>query len=238
MSAPSTTATSPPPAALVKARLQRGDTVVAVNVAGDNADLMAPLQRYGAHLAFVDCERSGIGLDVATQLIRAARACGLATVVRSPSGDAATLVPYLDRQAGGLVVPHVDTPEQAAALVELTRYACGDDAANRLVIVQIETRQAVDAIDAMAQVDGIDAFLIGPNDLAYDLTGRRGARTPETEAAIDHVCARLSAAGRRFGMPSRFDELATFRRRGCTLLYYPAEWLVERALAELKTALR
>ena len=222
----------------VKERLRRGEAVVAVNLAGDNPDLVEPLQRFGADLAFIDCERTGIGLDAATALIRAARACGLASVVRSPNGDPATLVQFLDRKAGGLVVPHVDTPEQAAAIVELTRYACGDDAANRLVVVQVETRKAVACIDELARVDGVDAFLIGPNDLAYDLTGRRGARTAETEQALDHVCARLSAAGRRFGMPSRIDELPVFQRRGCTLLYYPAEWLLERALGELKAALR
>lgn len=222
----------------LKQRLRRGDTVVAVNLAGANPDLMESLKRFGADLAFIDCERTGIGIDTAAQLIRAARACGLASVVRSPNADPATLVQFLDRKADGLVVPHVDTPAQAAAVVELTRYACGDEAGKRLVIVQIETRKAVECVDDLAQVEGIDAYLIGPNDLAYDLTGRRGARTPETEQALDHVCARLAAAGRRFGMPSRIDELPTFRRRGCTLLYYPVEWLIERALGELKTALR
>ena len=222
----------------IKERLRRGEPIVAVNLAGDNPDLIEPLQRFGADLAFIDCERTGLGLDAATQLIRAARACGLPSVVRSPTDDPATLVQFLDRKASGLVVPHVDTPEQAAAVVELTRYACGDDAANRLVIVQVETRKAVACIDALAQVDGVDAFLIGPNDLAYDMTGKRGARTAETEQALDHVCTRLAAAGRRFGMPSRLGELPTFRRRGCTLLYYPVEWLLERALGELKAALR
>lgn len=222
----------------VKRRLARGDPVIAVNLAGANPDLMESLKRFGADLAFIDCERTGIGLDVATQLIRAARACGLPTVVRSPNADPATLVQFLDRKADGLVVPHINTPAEAAAVVELTRYACGDDAVNRLVIVQIESREAVERVDDLAQVEGVDAYLIGPNDLAYDLTGKRGARTPETEQALDHVCARLIAAGRRFGMPSRIDELTTFRRRGCTLLYYPAEWLIERALGELQATLR
>jgi 4-hydroxy-2-oxoheptanedioate aldolase len=222
----------------VKQRLCSGETVVAVNLGGANPDLMEPLKRFGADIAFIDCERTGIGIDTAAQLIRAARACGLSTVVRSPSDDPATLVQFLDRKADGLVVPHVDTPAQAAAVVELTRYACAEDAGKRLVIVQIETRKAVDCVDELAQVDGVDAYLIGPNDLAYDLTGKRGARTPETERSIDHVCARLAAAGRRFGMPSRIDDMPTFQRRGCTLLYYPVEWLIERSLAELKTALR
>jgi len=116
----------------IKERLRRGDPIVAVSLAGDNPDLVEPLQRFGADLAFIDCERTGIGLDAATRIIRAARACGLPSVVRSPSDDAATLVQFLDRKATGLVVPHVDTPAQAAAVVELTRYACGDDAAYRL----------------------------------------------------------------------------------------------------------
>ena len=102
--------------------------------------------------------------------------------MRSPTDDPATLVQFLDRKATGLVVPHVDTQAQAAAIVELTRYACGEDAANRLVIVQVETRKAVACIDELAQVEGVDAFLIGPNDLAYDMTREmRGARTAETE---------------------------------------------------------
>jgi 4-hydroxy-2-oxoheptanedioate aldolase len=220
----------------IKQRLRDGETIVTVNLAGANPDLMEPLQRFGADLAFIDCERTGIGIDMATHMIRAARACGLTSVVRSPTDDPATLVQFLDRKAGGLVIPHVDTPQQAAAVVELTRYACAD-AAQRLVIVQVETRKAVECIDELAKVEGVDAFLIGPNDLAYDLTGKRGASTPEVEQALDHVCARLKSAGRRFGMPSRVSELPLFRKRGCTLLYYPIEWLVESSLGDLKKAL-
>ena len=220
----------------LKRRIAAGESVVAVNIGGANPDILEGLQRFGADLAFIDCERTGIGLDVATELIRAARACGLPAVVRSWSSDPAVLVQYLDRKADGIVVPHVDDATQAARIVELVRYACGSVAAQKLVVVQIETRKAVAAIDEMAAVDGIDVFLIGPNDLAYDLTGTRGARTPETEQAIDRVTSRLRAAGRRFGMPGRLEELAAFRTRGCTVLYYPVEWLFERALGELKTA--
>ncbi len=220
-----------------KARLAAGETVVAVNVGGANPDLIEALRAHGADIALIDCERTGIGIDAATELIRAARACGLPAIVRSRSADPAELVQYLDRKADGIVVPHVDSPADAAAIVEVVRYACGPAAAAKLVVVQIETRNALDAIDAMARVDGIDVFLIGPNDLAYDLTGVRGARTDETEAALDRITTRLGQAGRRYGMPSRIGELATFRSRGCTFLYYPVEWLLENALRELKCRL-
>jgi len=79
-----------------------------------------------------------------------------------------------------------------------------------------------------------------PGNLAWSnaaLTGVRGARTDETEAALDRITTRLGQAGRRYGMPSRIGELATFRSRGCTFLYYPVEWLLENALRELKCRL-
>jgi 4-hydroxy-2-oxoheptanedioate aldolase len=218
----------------IKEKLNRGEVAIAVNLGGRNPDIVEHLARLGADVAFIDCERTGIGLDAATDLIRAARAAGLPCVVRSWSRAPEVLVRYLDRKADGIVVPHVDSPDEAAAVVEVVRYACGAAAAGKLVLVQIETKAAVKAIDAMAAVPGVDAFLIGPNDLAYEMTGTRGARTAEVEQAIEHVAARLRHAGRAFGMPARLNEIARFRSLGATLLYYPVEWLLERGLDELK----
>ena len=222
----------------IKMKIAAGEPVVAVNVGGANPDIVEALARLGADIAFIDCERTGIGLDVATQLLRAARASGIAAVVRSWSKDPEVLVQYLDRKADGIVVPHVDSASEAAAIVELVRYACGKGAEDRLVVVQIETRAAVKAVDELAKVEGVDVFLIGPNDLAYDVAGTRGAKMPEVDAAIDHVCARLCAAGKRFGMPSRLEDIKQFQARGCSFLYYPVEWLLERAMVELKKSLQ
>jgi 2-keto-3-deoxy-L-rhamnonate aldolase RhmA len=218
----------------VKEKMQRGEVAVAVNLSGRNPDIVEHLSRLGVDLAFIDCERTGIGLDAATDLIRASRAAGLPCVVRSWSRSPEVLVRYLDRKADGIVVPHVDSPQEAAAIVELVRYACGAAAANKFIAVQIETKAAVQAVDAMAAVPGVDAFLVGPNDLSYEMTGTRGARTPEVEQAIEHVAARLRHAGRAFGMPARLNEIARFRSLGATLLYYPVEWLLERGMEELK----
>ena len=218
----------------VKEKMKRGEIAVAVNLGGRNPDIVEHLVRLGADVAFIDCERTGIGLDAATDLIRASRAAGLPCVVRSWSGSPEVLVRYLDRKADGIVVPHVSSAEEAAAIVELVRYACGDAATGKFVAVQIETKAAVQAVDAMAAVAGVDVFLIGPNDLSYEMTGKRGARTAEVNQAIEHVAARLRHAGRAFGMPARLNEIAQFRALGATFLYYPVEWLLERGLDELK----
>jgi 2-keto-3-deoxy-L-rhamnonate aldolase RhmA len=220
----------------LKEKMRRGEVAIAVNIGGHNADIIEPLAKLGADVAFIDCERTGIGLDAATDLIRASRAAGLPCVVRSWSKAPEVLVRYLDRKVDGIVVPHVDSAEEAAAIVELVRYACGDAAANKLVVVQIETKAAVKQAGAMAAVPGVDVILIGPNDLSYEMTGKRGARTPDVEQAIAEVAAHMRAAGRPFGMPGRLADIAAFRALGATFLYYPVEWLFERAMEELKRA--
>ncbi len=230
--------TSPAEMAALKQKLARGEVAIAVNLGGRNPDIIEHLAKLGADIAFIDCERTGIGLDAATDLIRAARAAGLPAVVRSWSKAPEVLVRYFDRKADGIVVPHVESAEEAAAYVELVRYACGDAASSKLLVLQIETRAAVADVDKLAAVSGVDVWLIGPNDLSYEMTGTRGSRTPEVNQAIEHVAARLRAAGRAFGMPGRIGEMPAFRGMGATFLYYPVEWLLERALAELKQAIR
>lgn len=220
----------------LKEKLQRGEVAIAVNLGGHNPDIIEHLARLGADMAFIDCERTGIGIDAATDMIRAARAARLPCVVRSWSRAPEVLVRYLDRKADGIVVPHVDSSQEAAAIVELVRYACGDAAPGKLVIVQIETQAAVKEAAAIAAVPGVDVVLIGPNDLSYEMTGKRGARTAEVEQAIAGVAAHMRAAGRPFGMPGRLNEIAQFRALGATFLYYPVEWLLERGLEELKRA--
>lgn len=221
----------------IKQRMRAGEPVVAVNIGGANPDLVELLAGAGADIAFIDCERTGIGLDAATHALRAARAAGIAGVVRSASADPAVLVSYLDRKADGIVVPHVDDARQARQIVQVVRYACGAAAERKLVIPQIETRAAVANVAELAAVEGVDAFLIGPNDLGYDLTGNRGGESAELTAAIGTVVRELKAQGRAFGMPARFERIDAFRALGATLLYYPVEWLLERAMAELKGVL-
>ena len=222
----------------VQQRLRDGQPVIAVNLGGRNPDVMPSLASAGAHVAFIDCERTGLGLDAATDMIRAARLAGLAALVRTHTKEPAVLVQYLDRQVDGLVIPHINTAQDAADVVELVRYACGAQASQKTVIVQIETREAVASLDAIMAVPGVDAYLVGPNDLAYSMIGQRSAKTPEVIATVEDVCRRLQAAGKRFGMPARLDELETFQRSGATFLYYPIEWLLDRAVKEVARGLK
>ena len=219
-----------------KSRLASGLPVFAVNVGGRNADTLQAIARHGAHAAFIDCERSGIGLDAAAELLFAARAAGLPSLVRTHSAEPSEMVRFLDRGADGLIVPHCDSARDAAAAVELMRYACGAGAADKTLIVQIETKNAVTDLESIAAVPGIDAFLIGPNDLAWEVCGERGAKNEQMTKIVDDICRRLAALGKRYGMPGPMAELPQFGRRGCTLVYYAMDWLIEAGMRELRGA--
>jgi 4-hydroxy-2-oxoheptanedioate aldolase len=136
---------------------------------------------------------------------------------------------YLDIGIQTLLVPMVDTPEQAQALVRSLRYppqgvrGMGGARASRwgrytdyaqraneevCLLVQLETRQALDNLEAIAAIDGVDGLFIGPSDLAASL-GHVGQNThPEVQAAIDDAIGRIRACGKAPGILTLDEKLA------------------------------
>ena len=146
----------------------------------------------------------------------------LEPVARVPSGDAVSIKQYLDLGFATLLVPMVDTPEQARAVVAACRYppegirgvasatarATGfgtdpaylHEAAERItVIVQIESRSGLENIDAIAATPGVDALFVGPADLAASLGHLGDPMHGEVQDAIAHAKARIDAAGKPAG---------------------------------------
>lgn len=144
-------------------------------------------------------------------------------IARVPAGEPVAIKQYLDIGFTTLLVPMVDTAEQAAAVVAACRYpplgirgvasataratGFGADAAylkevaqRVTVIVQIESRAALENIDAIAATDGIDALFIGPADLSASLGHLGNPAHEEVQQAIDHAKARIDAAGKPGGI--------------------------------------
>ena len=167
--------------------------------------------------AVVDAEHAPFDRrDIDTMLL-AGRATGLPIYVRVPNGEASTLLSCLDLGVAGLVIPHVDTAEQAKTLVLNTKYkggqrgfsssprssgygslgmkaalAKGDSAK---LICQIESAAAVEAAEAIAKVEGVDALFIGRADLALSM-GFDNTAEAAVEEAVDHIIAVTKAAGK------------------------------------------
>ncbi|RDK00727.1 2-dehydro-3-deoxyglucarate aldolase [Paraburkholderia lacunae] len=145
-----------------------------------------------------------------------------APVVRPPANDSVFIKRLLDAGFSNFLVPFVDSAEDAARAVSATRYppqgirgVSVSQRGNRYasvpnyfdiandnvcVIAQIESRKAVEAIDEIVAVDGVDAVFVGPSDLAAAHGHIGNPNHPEVQEAIVRVFDRAQAAGKASGI--------------------------------------
>lgn len=169
-----------------------------------------------------DTEHSpGDPLTVLAQL-QAVAPYDVSAVVRPASNDTVLIKRFLDLGAQTLLIPYVQNAEEARAAVAATRYApdgvrgvsgltratrfgripgYGKRAAEELcLLVQVETREALDQLEAIAAVEGVDGIFIGPADLAASLGHVGDPGHPEVVAAVEDAIRRLRAAGKPAGI--------------------------------------
>src|ERR1044071_6379490 len=175
-------------------RSKRGELGLGVILRQARTVDVAPImQSCGYDWLFLDLEHNSMDLDTAVQISVAALGIGIAPVARVPAGQLWMATRFLDGGGLGIVMPHVDTPEQAREIAEALRYppqghrsvagglphfgyerlglaeTCSAVNAATLVVVMLETPRAIENAAAIAAVPGIDSLLIGTNDLAMEL---------------------------------------------------------------------
>ncbi|MBI4723757.1 MAG: 2,4-dihydroxyhept-2-ene-1,7-dioic acid aldolase, partial [Rhodomicrobium sp.] len=163
----------------------------------------------GWHAVMIDQQHGAGGQAELAGCLTAARAAGVPAMVRVAQLDYGLIGRALDAGAQGVMVPMVETPEEAARLVHAVKYPPlggrsigpyrarllieGDyfSAANGWTIAcgQIETARALENIDAISATDGLDMICVGPNDLAISMSrGQdRDIRSPAMLGAIEHI---------------------------------------------------
>lgn len=191
----------------------------------------------GFDWAVIDMEHGPLDMGDVVHLLQAVAGTRMVPVVRVPWNDTVTIKRVLDAGATTLLVPFVQTADEAAAAVAATRYppqgvrgmagmsraalfGTAPDhfgSANRRmsVIVQIETQAAIDRIESIAAVDGVDALFIGPADLSGSM-GLTGQVThPRVMAAMADAARRCQAAGKPLGTIGGVPEVvAQYRAMG------------------------
>ena len=210
---------------IAKERLVAGELSIGMGVkALRSVEVGRIMKTAGYDWLFIDLEHGPTSVETAYAISVAALDANIAPIVRVPHGELAMATRCLDGGALGIVIPHVDTADEARAMVDAFRYqplghrsiAGGypqfgfaptpaeqvtkemNDAT--LVIAMIETPRAVENADAIAAVPGIDVLLMGTNDLCLEM-GIAGKLDDErVVAAVQTVVTACKRHGKWAGL--------------------------------------
>jgi 4-hydroxy-2-oxoheptanedioate aldolase len=214
---------------LARERLERGELSLGVGIRVlRSVEVAKAMKSTGFDWLFIDLEHGALTIETASQMCLAALDVGISPLVRVPNGEYALATRLLDNGALGIVVPHVETAEEAAAIVNRLRYPpqghrgvfsimpqfdykpTADMTASlntsNLIAVMLETANAIANAEAIAAVAGIDVLLIGTNDLCVDL----GVPGELGHVKVVDAYARMIAACRKHakwpGMGGVYDD--------------------------------
>jgi 2-keto-3-deoxy-L-rhamnonate aldolase RhmA len=200
----------------LRKRLRAGEKLLGSMVTLPTPAVAEILAEVGFDWLFIDGEHGPLGCGEITGILQAV-SHRLACLVRAPGAEEGPIKQILDQGAEGIIVPQVNTVEQAASVVRYARYAPAgsrgvglsraqgyglrfqeylETANDRIVVVvQAEHARAVENIEAIVKVEGIDAVLVGQYDLAASL-GKMGQIDDRAVTdAIEHVTKTCQAAG-------------------------------------------
>jgi len=221
-----------------KEKLGRDEVVVVLNPDHPSPSLTEFVAMLGFDGVFIDCEHGMAGIERVQEMCRAARVVGVQSVVR-PETDAPYLITrYLDAGAGGVMVPHIETPEAARSVVEAVRYARPKDHADKVVIAMLESVAAIGRLDEIMAVEGVDVFFMGPNDLSQSMNLAGQIHHPEVKATIKAAAAKIRAAGKIAGTLVVADTAAEFVAAGCRYLYEHANNFLATGARDFKARLQ
>jgi 4-hydroxy-2-oxoheptanedioate aldolase len=178
-----------------KEKLRAGGNVLVFNPNFNTPALVEHAGSLGFDVAFIDCEHGSADFERVEDMARAARAGAMTSILRPWSTDPGLVTRYLDCGVGGIQFPLVDSADAAKAAVETVRIARGS-LDETLVAVMIESTQALERIDSIVAVPGVDAFVIGLADLARSLGHPGENQHPDVQAAVDAIiaaCVRANA---------------------------------------------
>jgi 2-keto-3-deoxy-L-rhamnonate aldolase RhmA len=204
----------------LKRRLKKGDQVYGTWITIESPMAVELMSTLGFDYFVFDTEHSPLDIYMSQTLMQAMRGDSKTTpIIRVWWNDIVAIKRALDVGAYGVIVPWVNNKEQAELAVKATRYApeglrgCGPRRAKKfdpeyyetvdqeiLVVCQIETKEAVENIEDIVSVEGVDVSYIGPADLSASHGHLGNQSHPDVQKAIDRVFEATKAAGKATGV--------------------------------------
>ncbi len=203
----------------VKTKIREGKLAIGTYVNLADPALVEIIGLAGFDAAFIDTEHSAFDFGLVQEMIRAADLAGITSIIRVPENNPKTILRVLDMGAQGIQVPHIKNRNDALAAAEAVRYPplgrrgmAGSTRAARygmigmtehiatsnsevLLVVMVEDKEALDNLEDIASVDGVDLLAVGPSDLSQSL-GVSDSQDPRLKKAVEGVAATLRRVGK------------------------------------------
>lgn len=218
----------PAPINKFKQRMKNGDMLIGCWLSMADMGAAEIMGTMGFDWLLIDGEHSPNDIRSMRQQLIALEASDSCALVRVPVGDQRIIKQVLDIGAQTILVPMVESAEQARELVRAVHYppngvrGVGAAAARAsrfawhdnyiqtadeqiCLLIQIESNAGVAALDEILAVEGIDGAFIGPADLSADMGFAGDATGPEVQKVITEVLGKISAAGKLAGIMSLGD---------------------------------
>ena len=227
---------------VVKKKLQSDETAICVKANLNDPAVVELFGYLGFDCIWLDMEHTPINWQSIANQIRAAKMTGMDSMVRVAKGCYSDLIRPLEADATGLMVPHIMGPEELKSVVKTVWFHPKGlrplDSGNydgpfcmrtteeyikysneqKFLLVQIEDREAVDMMEEIVSVDGVDVFFIGPADLSHSYGAPGNFDLPQVKNAICKLANLCEKYGRNWGLPASLGKMAEYREMGARFL--------------------
>lgn len=230
----------------LRVKLENGETIYGTMMQDSRSPSISMImEQAGCDFLFFDMEHGPNDIGVVTDMVKVARLTKVVPLVRVPDDQYHLMARILDAGAMGIMVPRIETKEQVERIIEATHYppfgarGCSvpkghnnflpqdlwefTEQANRenMVILQIEREKAIEDIEELISVEGVDAVVLGPNDLCLSM----GVREKDSLSALEPAIQTVLDACKKFNVPcgihiGNLDWLIEWQKRGMKILAY------------------
>ena len=237
-----------------KAKLSEGKVVYGAIISRFAPDIVEIFGVIGYDFVMIDCEHGPMELDQVEHMVRAAEAFGITPIARIPDHSDSTILRFLDRGVQGIIVPHINTLKSAESVSRAARYypeghrgiaggrahdygvGVGREESTRwinsqvLVIPMVEETEAVDNLDEIMAVPGVDVLHVAAGDLGQSM-GNPGAA--EVRRLMSQVIPKIKGSGKHVGAggnsPADAAGVAEFIKLGADFITVSSQGLLRLA---------
>ena len=221
-----------------KLKNNRVVSTISGNMSSEIIDFLGPL---GFDAAWMECEHGSITWEQLGDMTRACDLWGMTPITRVNANEPWLITRTLDRGSMGIVVPHVNSRDDAEKAMQSAKYAplgyrgmfggrqsygVADYFAQAndqtMVIVLLEEAQALQKLDEILSVDYIDVFFVAPSDLAQTMGHIGNPGHPEVQKAIDDAISKIVSSGRTAGTLVNDQNVASYIEKG--VRYVMTSW--------------